>query len=146
MSISADVRKFNKELAAFAATLEPQHIVPFTKKIAFQVLEGVIFNTPVDTGRARGNWLLEIGSEPKEEVDRFGSGAHPEATEGNVGPAGSAARDAGLGKLSTLKPFVPIYITNNVPYIMALEEGHSKQIQPHQMIKGTLDRVKAQFP
>jgi len=133
MSISADVRKFNKELAAFAATLEPQHIVPFTKKIAFQVLEGVILTTPVDIGRARGNWQLEVGNEPKDEIDTWDKKGNETLTKG-------------LNKMTALKPFVPVYITNNVPYIIPLEEGHSPQIQPHQMIKGTLDRVKAQFP
>lgn len=96
------------------------------RKVALDMSTSLIQKTPVDTGRARGNWMLGIGA-PVEQAtaneDKDGG-----ATTGTI-LSGLADYDYQSGK--------PIFITNSVPYITALENGHSKQA-PNGMVKITV--------
>ena len=73
-----------------------------------EVFSNIIQMTPVDTGRARGNWQATIGSPFVGEDD-----------SGNIMKAQSVIpRRAGS----------VVYLTNNVPYIGSLEyDAHSSQ-------------------
>lgn len=88
------------------------------KKIAFDVTANLVRapsegGTPVDTGWARANWIVNIGS---ALILPVGS---PEA----VPAAGITA-----GVVASYKLFQgPVYISNNVPYISRLNRGHSQQ-------------------
>lgn len=99
------------------------------QKIAMQCLRGIVFRTPVDTGRARSNWHVSIGEPDLEQSEA----ASAEATV-----------SAGTGVIAGANPFGIIYISNGLPYIKALEFGHSKQA-PAGMVRLTLDQVAAQF-
>jgi len=72
----------------------------------------LIFLTPVDTGRAAGNYQIGIGQPKKEELPtRF-----------------SKSRSSRLGELTKLKKLKlgqPVFINNNLKYIQALERGHN---------------------
>ena len=81
--------------------------------------------TPVKTGRARGNWQIGIGNDPISELDR----------KGYVG-------EEELPKLDKLDGDETIYISNNLPYIRALEYGHSKQA-PQGMVGVTVSHLKS---
>lgn len=73
--------------------------------------------TPVDTGWARANWVPAIGS-PFAGVS------------GSRESVSSAAQAAGQANLLGYRlPLGPVFISNNVPYILALNDGHSKQAQ-----------------
>ena len=85
--------------------------------VANLVRSGPDGGTPVDTGWARANWIAQIGSPVTEAA------GSPE----NVGEA-SSAQSAGLGSVLAYKlARGPVFISNNVPYIIRLNEGHSKQ-------------------
>jgi hypothetical protein len=103
------------------------------KKVALQCLEGIVNMTPVDTGRARGNWQVTIGS-PKQGHDweRKDKG-------------GSATIDQGRSTVNELSSPGTVYITNNLPYILALENGRSSTQAPQGMVRLTLDRIGLQF-
>lgn len=74
--------------------------------------------TPVDTGWARANWIPSIGGEPASE---------PTGSKTSVGSA-EAALQGGLGSVLGYKLFNgPVFITNNVPYIIRLNDGSSGQ-------------------
>lgn len=62
--------------------------------------------TPVDTGRARSNWHLDIGVPTVQLVE----------PGGDIAPS-----------LSTYTIDQTIFISNNLPYIQRLNEGHSSQ-------------------
>ena len=50
----------------------------FSKKVAGKLLQRVVVQTPVDTGQARGNWRVNVGSvdtSTTEATDRSGQGA-----------------------------------------------------------------------
>lgn len=71
--------------------------------------------TPVDTGHARANWIPSVGM-PNHTEDPGTGGALAAA-----GAAVIASFKLGQGKL---------YLSNVVPYIRRLNEGHSTQAPP----------------
>lgn len=93
------------------------------KKMAFDVVAnlrkaGAEGGTPVDTGWARANWIPSLGGEPAST---------PSGSRTSVATA-EAALQAGKGSLLGYKLFNgPVFITNNVPYILKLNEGTSDQ-------------------
>lgn len=74
--------------------------------------------TPVDTGWARANWVPAVGS-PFAGV--AGSRESVSAAAQAAGQAALIGYRIALG---------PVFVSNNVPYILALNDGHSKQAQP----------------
>ena len=84
------------------------------RKVALELFTRVIMRSPVDTGRFRGNWQVEIGSPASGVLDRFdvsGSEAISEATSVVERWEGDTA----------------IFLVNNLPYAMRLEDGWSGQ-------------------
>jgi hypothetical protein len=118
------LRQFNDITEEQAAAL--------LKRVALQVLTGVVEKTPVDTGRARGNWQVAIDT------------AANTATINRDDAGGSIAISAGTAALTSVKPFSTVVIYNNVEYIVALEQGHSQQA-PQGMVAVTIAEVEAQF-
>ena len=83
-------------------------------KTAGVIISTVIPATPVDTGRARGNWQVSVGepvTQPRERLDKTGGGAISE----------------GISRASSYRRGQTIFITNNVPYIGMLNAGSSSQ-------------------
>lgn len=122
---------FSKAIATFAkktnARIDQVHRV-----VVFQIYRNVILRTPQDTGRARASWLIGdnvIPSTFHPEVPKGGHAAPPDF--------GAAARISGAGSIT--------HITNNVPYIIALEEGHSQVQAPHGMMRITVAEIQAKF-
>lgn len=99
------------------------------KKITMDAFSEVILKTPVDTGRARGNWQAAIGSKPAGTLER-------EDKSGQLAINEAAAKVAGFSLGQTL------YLTNNLPYAMRLEYGYSKQA-PAGMVRLTAQRAQA---
>jgi len=88
------------------------------KAVAFGLLGQVVLGTPVDTGRARGNWQV-TSARPAQGVlerdDKSGAGA---LREGNRTIQGTELED-------------DVWMSNNLPYIYGLAyEGRSKQVNP----------------
>ena len=66
---------FNLSMEKFAEKTLDKLEVGF-KKVAFGLSEDIIMATPVDSGRARGNWFPEINSfSTKEDNNADGSGS-----------------------------------------------------------------------
>jgi len=83
---------------------------------ALAIDQNVVLATPVDTGRARANWLVDVDNE------------RIEATE-DTDKSGQAAIAAGRAAINSFNPErnARIYITNNLPYIGPLNAGSSAQ-------------------
>lgn len=84
------------------------------QKIALDLFKRVILDTPVKSGRARGNWQVAIGKVPNgtlELTDKTGQATISNATATTAG----------------LKAGDVIYLVNNLPYIQRLEDGYSGQ-------------------
>lgn len=102
--------EFVKELDAENLGLAERELVKLQKAIAIEALSRIIQRTPVDTGRARGNWQLTIAVVPSDQVNRKDTN-------------GTETLSANISKLAGLQPYQVVYITNNVEYINILEEG-----------------------
>lgn len=104
-----DLSSFNETVNKFVEK-SGVGVTEAQKKIVFDILAGVIQRTPVDTGRARGNWQLSIGKPAEGETGEL----LKKTNKTNVNQQ---------GKLASLPPYQIVWITNNVPYIEVLEFG-----------------------
>lgn len=125
-----NLASFVAEVKGFREREVDKAAVELVKKITLEALRRLVQKTPVDTGRARGNWQTTI---------------HAPAA-GQTGPrmAGAVEGEAN-GVLSTLPPYEVVYLTNNVPYIERLDDGWSVQA-PDGMVRPTLRELEAMFP
>lgn len=85
------------------------------RAVSFECARRLMLATPVDTGRARGNWNLSVGREdPTDKPER----RMPEALSEAQGRVGSVAMGTKGDR---------VYLTNGVPYIGRLNDGYSRQ-------------------
>lgn len=126
---------FSLDIAKFLAKLPGREDL-VVRKIALDLTTRIVKRTPVDTGRARGNWSASLGAPDivaTEQTDKSGQ-------------ATIAAASATVGALAAGTDF---YLANSLPYIRRLEYGHSKQA-PSGMLRtsvaeypGVVDRAAA---
>jgi hypothetical protein len=90
--------------------------------------------TPVDIGWARANWLPSVGKPNEMESDVREPTPAQVIARAQVGQAG--LNDVLAWKLTD----GPIFATNNVPYIGALNAGHSKQ-SPRGFVQFALEKA-----
>ena len=112
----------------FKAKVEDR-LVEVVQKLGLDLLRRIVLKTPVDTGRARGNWFVTIGSP---------SGAVSQGTD----PGGQASIARGSAVITGLTKPQAIWISNNLPYIVRLENGHSRQA-PAGMVAVSLAEMSA---
>ncbi len=96
------------------------------KGAAVEAFSGAISDTPVLSGRARGNWQFSKSAPAQGEIE----GVRTEAVTGAEARAG--VLDSG--------PNDVVYLTNNLPYIDALERGTSRKA-PNGMARRNIRRV-----
>lgn len=85
-----------------------------TQAFCREVVEAVISDTPVDTGKARANWLASLGSPRSSTRETLGQSPAPAIGEAKA-------------VISFYKNGDTFYLTNNVDYIEDLNRGKSKQ-------------------
>ncbi len=98
------------------------------RKTGFQVLNGVVLGTPVDTGEARGAWQVTL-SERAERDTPEGRSAGQAISEGTA-----------TIKKVTGKNIPTVTISNSKPYIERLNDGSSLQA-PKKFIEMVIQRV-----
>lgn len=91
------------------------------KQLSINTTANLVQTTPRDTSWARSNWVPNIGQS-------FGgtSGTREQAEEGNIS---TAEQQSGIAEVALAYKLSkgPVFITNNVPYILALNDGSSVQ-------------------
>lgn len=134
--MGSNIRQFQLDFAALTKGLPERSIILFTRKIGLEAYRRIVLKTPVDTGRARGNWDMTIGSPATGASDTIGP-LEPK-------PAGWKSGDvtSGLQAIQSLKPFETIYITNNLPYIRRLEEDSWSQQFTAGMVASTVQELQ----
>lgn len=127
-------RQFAIEMDAFGKLLLPAEFRIFQKRLAIELLSRVVKKTPVDTGRARGNWQLGIDVVPLEVLE-------------DVDKSGGSTITKGLSALKDLRGpgFQTIFLSNNLAYIEALEEGHSQNQAPQGMLAVSIAELSESF-
>lgn len=103
MSLTINITKFVNETKS---TLDQS-----ARAIKISLFNGVIRDTWVDTGRARGGWQTTTGSPATGSVDRL-----------DQVPQGSSGGEAMNEVVKNVGGFTVDYLTNNIPYIIFLEE------------------------
>lgn len=93
------------------------------RKVALAADQAVVMGTPVDTGRARSNWIAQIGSAPSGTIDAYAPGDAGSTAGANT----QAAIDQAESVISGYNSGEEIHITNNLPYIQRLNDGYSAQ-------------------
>ena len=108
-------------------TLPKEQSMAVARKASLDLLTRIVDKTPVKTGRARGNWQVDINTTNSNETS---------------GP-GRDSIGQGASKIKQFKDYGVLYIFNNVPYILELEKGKSPQSPPRNMIRGSILEVEA---
>lgn len=126
----ATLKQFTLNLESRAADIEDKSNNRVAKFCAL-VHQTVVLATPVDTGRARGNWDVSIGGSSKEPTD-------------NIDQSGSNTIARGRAVAESRKPGQSVHIANNLPYIAKLNEGSSAQA-PKLFVEQAIDEVSAHF-
>lgn len=124
-------RTFALELDRWFKDEVEDRIIQVARMVGLEALKRVVLKTPVDTGRARGNWFVAIGAP---------SGVTTDATD----KSGGQTINSGAAVISGLTRAQAIFITNNLPYIGKLESGSSVQA-PQGMVAVTMAELEAFF-
>lgn len=122
---------FSIDLSRFKAKSE-QKMKTAIRKITMEAFRGVVLKTPVDTGRARANWSPSIGAPT--------TASYPKKRAKTGRSSISAARKATFD----WNCIGSIFLCNNLPYIVALEYGSSKQA-PAGMVWVTLSEISSHY-
>lgn len=106
------------------------------KKVAIAVDSTVTIATPVDTGRARSNWIASLGT-PTDEVldDAYVPGGFgplrtnvPRTLGADTGAINAAiAIGRARALINSRRPGTDIWLSNNLDYIGDLNRGSSAQ-------------------
>lgn len=93
------------------------------KKITLDVTANLIEATPVDTGWARANWIASIGAPVIADLSLIRS--REQRAAGVQNAVGEQA--TGTATVAANYKRGKTYVTNNVPYIVDLNDGTSMQ-------------------
>lgn len=97
------------------------------RAICIKLFSAVILDTPVLTGRLRGNWQTSVRTPASGELDRVDEN----------GSKALAEMKEGLGQGD-----VAVYLVNNLPYAARIEfEGWSHTKAPEGMVRRNVVRI-----
>lgn len=132
MSNAQNAREFDLQLKQ-SLNLAEEEIEAVIQTIGMSALRGVVLKTPVDTGRARGNWIATRTSPTSQTFKKTDKS----------GTATIAKGEAVISAYDHSK-HTQIVIQNNLPYINRLENGWSKQFA-NGMVAVTLNELMHEF-
>ncbi len=133
-----DAKQFDRRMREVGRLVEANSSEA-VRKAAIAVDQGVVLATPVDTGRARSNWIVSTGAPSTETREAYAPGSglgHGETANAQ------AALAQGLDAVAQHSAGQAIYVSNNLPYIGELEDGSSQQA-PAGMIGAGLQAGRA---
>lgn len=119
-----DLRQFGRKMHVTGEVID-DNVGKLVRKVALAVDASVVLATPVDTGRARSNWQVELNEAPTGEVETLAG-----VRKGFSGSGSTVARasiEEAKRIINEARPTDTIHITNNLPYIARLNEGWSAQ-------------------
>jgi menaquinone-dependent protoporphyrinogen IX oxidase len=102
-----------------------------TRRISLDIFSRLILASPVDTGRFRGNWQMDVGQFNEQVLD-------------GLDKSGQATIATNVAKLAGKNPFTAVYIENNLPYAGRLNDGWSKQA-PAGFVETAIDQALLSF-
>ena len=124
---STNVLQFNAALERAAKKIKDEDVLRFIKMVCLEVFKRFVMRTPVDTGRARGNWQVEINKPAEGVMDEDLWDQVMERAESII---------------DRIPPFSVIHITNNVSYVYYLEYTKRSKQAPNGFVEITLQEIK----
>jgi hypothetical protein len=109
-----------------------------TRRVATTALEDLVRGTPVDKGVARSNWRVTLNAPSTTVIPAYAPGR--KLGIGETANA-SAAIGAGRAVIARAREGSTIHISNSIPYLTKLRNGHSQQ-QPNDWVDGALIRAR----
>lgn len=128
--MGTNLKQFNAALKKASKKFIGENIVKFHKAVVLEAFTRIVKRTPVDTGRARGNWQLGINTSSNTILDV------------KIKDEETALR-IGLQALTSITPFSIVHITNNLEYIYYLEYVRTSEQHPEGMVEVTIAELKA---
>lgn len=131
--------EFSRRITIRARRVE-QGADALVRKVAMAADQAVVMGTPVDTGRARSNWIVSLGVPATGIIDAYAPGESRSTEAANT----QAALDHGEAVISryTGGEGTSIHITNNLPYIQRLNDGYSAQAPANFVEQGVQEAVQ----
>jgi len=120
MGFSDDIRKARKQMIDDADE--------YRQAVTISLFNSVILDTPVDTGRLRGNWQTSEGEAKTGEVNRLDKSGGEATTEAQQ-------------VVQSSNPDTVVHLTNNLPYATKMEFGGSDQ-SPQGMVRKNVARIE----
>ena len=127
--LKLNASQFRKAMAREAEQLLPAYAKAFVGGVTASLYEGIAEHTPVLTGRARGSWMLSMAVPSSGRLDPNMTVKAPGTWFQTTGEPLTAKERAQLttvlARIKAMPLGVPVFITNNQPYIVQLEQGTS---------------------
>jgi len=131
MAVSRSFTQLSRRLYLRARGLN-KNVELAVRRAAIAADSSVVLGTPVDTGRARAGWIATVGS-PSGMLPAQGD----KEGQTTIAQARTVIESWKLGG-------APIFLTNNVVYIQALDEGSSAQA-PYGMTAAAIQAAQFQL-
>lgn len=130
-SLGSRIDKINKKLQKSFEQL--------VKVAALSALRTAAETTPVDTGNARTNWNVSVGSSYTSKVDQLPSGVRVKAKD-----ATKMVLSKGQPKIKSFRlRHGLVWITNSVGYIKGLDTGNVSKKGGNMSAKAVVAAIKA---
>lgn len=119
-----DLLSFSRRMAIRANRISG-NTSRLVRRVAIVADQAVVSGTPVDTGRARSNWVAQVGANFSGVIDAYVPGQGGSTGAQNI----QAALDQAEAVISQYESGFDqfISISNNLPYIGELNNGSSAQ-------------------
>ena len=121
MSFSSDVAKWSKATNT--------GIEKTIRAVCLAATKEIVQRTPVDSGRLRGNWFATISNPSNQQTDM-----RDKSGRATISRAQTAIKSA---------PGQQFWLTNNLPYAIPIEYGHSQEKAPAGMVRITAENIEA---
>jgi hypothetical protein len=134
-SATRSVFQFKSDLEGFAkkVNLSASLVV---RRVVLDLHGRIVLRTPVDTGRARASWGIDLGVPGDYVVGKKKAQGAEWATIHAKGQEGKITERNALSGMW--------WIYNNLPYIFALEYGRSRQA-PAGMVRVSIAEIEAEL-
>jgi hypothetical protein len=127
----ASPEQFSKNIGDLATSVV-RNADKTVRKAALAIDQAVVLQTPVDTGRARANWIASLNEASDSTVEA-----------GDKTGQGSIVKAAGVIAQYNGDRDSSVHLTNNLPYIQKLNEGSSVQAPMDFVRKAAMAGAKA---
>lgn len=104
---------FSLDIERWAAKTEARMDLT-VRYLSLELLRRLVLRSPVDTGRFRANWQVDIGQAPEGTLETTDKGGASTVSRGDT-------------KLAAVQAGQSVFLVNNLPYAQVLEDGSSSQ-------------------